>query len=70
VAVAPEENIDQVDKNKFKYISRNTIKYDDTDSMVCKKDEPDEENEIFNKTSLAYIEKQKKKLEREIEKNA
>ena len=54
-------------RDTFKYKSRNTIKYDD-DRPECS---PERENEdqIMNKTSQAYLEKMKEKLEKEMLRN-
>jgi hypothetical protein len=50
----------------FKYISRNTQKFDD-DASDCALDPPSEdEGENINKTSEAYLEKQKAKIEKEM----
>jgi hypothetical protein len=46
------------------YMSRNLIPHDDSKS-VCS-EEVEEENDIMNKTSQAYLEKVKAKLEKEM----
>lgn len=52
-------------RDDYKYISRNTIKYDDQKS-VCSAEKDDGEDELMNKTSQAYLEKVKAKIEKEM----
>ena len=66
--VTPEEHHGP-DPNRKVYASRNDIKFDDDSSVDHDSDIQEDEEAILSKTSMAYLQKQRANLEKEINRN-
>ena len=55
--------LDKEDISQHNWLSRNTVRYDDNKSTVSDEGNKDEDEEVVNKTSMSYLEKQKQILD-------
>lgn len=55
--------LDKEDICQHNWLSRNTVRYDDNKSTVSDEGNKDEDEEVVNKTSMSYLEKQKQILD-------